>query len=548
MTTDLHSIDTSVASSVRATGADTGASRREESPRFVWTVLALYVALISTVSAFHEAWKDETQAWRLAIDSHGLRQLVRNARYEGHPLLFHVMMQALGHVSRSWWALAAMHVIIAALAAWLVLRYAPFTRVQKVLLVFSYWMAYEYAVVVRPYGLGVMLAFAACVAWTARRRRTGWATLFLILLANTTPMGTLLAMAIALAFVVDWAWPDGGRPRPSRRSLLVGGFAAFVVTVVVLYVTAAQIKPPADASYKGEPRVVKSGISKWDLGAAPTTELRALVPVVRADSEGVHWNIWLLRPESKGALAVLLVASLAVIALGCIVASRRRMALLLFVVGTSGYLIFFGFLLSGAAHHHGHLFVVWVLSAWLAWDGAPSRWPAALQRLSERFEPERSRILTLSLVLPFFATLEVSAGDLFTPFADARHVAEIIRSRGLADATIVAVGRSEAQAVAAFLDRPVLFPFEGKRRTFVIWGGGTPNRRAMQAQDSAVAQLLTRECEVVVLSSPSRDVSSAIASRGRVLYTTPTPPMSGDRYRVWLVQAPPSPRCPARMR
>ena len=30
----------------------------------MWTVLALYTVFVSTVSAFHEAWKDETQAWR----------------------------------------------------------------------------------------------------------------------------------------------------------------------------------------------------------------------------------------------------------------------------------------------------------------------------------------------------------------------------------------------------------------------------------------------------------------------------------------------------
>jgi hypothetical protein len=169
-----------------------------------------------------------------------------------------------------------------------------------------------------------------------------------------------------------------------------------------------------------------------------------------------------------------------------------------------------------------------------------------LQRLSEHFEPGRSRILTLSLVLPVLATVEIAGGDLGGPFADARHVADIIRSHGLANAPIVAVGRSEGQAVAAFLDRPVLYPLEGKQRTFVVWGGASPYRRMLQAADSAVTQILTRECEVVVLSSPGRDVSRAIASRGRALYTTPRQPMSDDRYRVWLVQAPPSARCPAR--
>src|SRR5258705_8749812 len=126
-----------------------------------------------------------------------------------------------------------------------------------------------------------VLAFATCIAWNAQRRRTVWATLFLVLLANTTPMGALLAMTLALAFAVDWAWPDKGRTRPSRRVVMLGGFAAFVATIVVLAVAAAQIKPPADAAFKGEPRTA-AAISKWDLAVIPTTELRALVPVQRA--------------------------------------------------------------------------------------------------------------------------------------------------------------------------------------------------------------------------------------------------------------------------
>ncbi|MBW8768472.1 MAG: hypothetical protein JF589_01810 [Gemmatimonadetes bacterium] len=519
------------------------APHTEESPRFVWAVLAIYTAFVSIVSAFHEPWKDETQTWRLAIDSDGLRALAHNARYEGHPLLFHVMLQALGHVSRSWWAAATLHVIIAALGAWLVLRYAPFTRLQKVLLVFGYWMAYEYAVVVRPYGLGLMLAYAACIAWTAQRRRTGWAALLLVLLANTTAMGTLLAMTLAFGFAVDWGWPDEGRPRPSRRALLGGGFAALVATIVVLYAVSVQMKPPADAAYQGQPRAA-AGLSKWDLAQIPTTELRALVPVVRVSSGVVQWHRWYLLPESSPALAALLLASLAALALGCIMASRRRVALVVFVAGTTGYLLFFGFVFPGAGHHHGYIFAVWILSAWLAWGEPASRWPPALQRMSEHFERERSRILTLSLVLPVLATVEVAAGDLAGTFADARHVADVIRSHGLADVTVVTAARSEGQAVAAFLDRPVLYPLEGKRRTFVVWGGPSTSRKMMRAVDSTVTQLLTRECEVVVLSSPARDVPRSVAIRSKALYTTPGVPMSDDRYRVWLAKAPPSPRCP----
>ena len=263
----------------------------------------------------------------------------------------------------------------------------------------------------------------------------------------------------------------------------------------------------------------------------PTVELRALVPVVRYEDGVVQWNRWLLKPESRATLGVLLLASLAALALGAIIASRRRTALILFVVGTTGFLLFFGLLFPGTAHHHGYLFLVWALSAWLAWSDVSTAWPGSLQRLSG-----------------FLATIELAVADLFTPFADASHVADIIRAEGLQNATIIAIVRSHAQAVGAFLDRAVLYPREGLERRFVVWGAESPYRETVRAADSALTVRLTRECRVVLIASPSKDVPSSVASRARLIYTTPRRPMSGDRYRVWVATAPDSVRCPSSRR
>jgi hypothetical protein len=512
----------------------------ESLPRFETVVLAVYALLVSVVSAFHEPWKDETQAWRLAIDSNGLAELVRNARYEGHPLLFHVLLQAVGLLSRSWWAVVALHVVVACVAAWLVLRYAPFTRLQKVLLVFGYWSAYEYSVVVRPYGLGMMLAFAACVAWLQPRRRIAWTIVCLLLLANTTPMGTLLAMALTAAFAFDWAWPDDVARRPSARTLATVGAVAFAGAMLVLYFVVSQILPPADAGYHGEPRAT---VSLWDVASLPTFELRALFPIVRA-GDGVQWNRWALKPESRYDLALVLCLSSIMLAIGLVIAARRRVSLVFFLVGTVGFLVFFSFLFPGFAHHHGHLFVVWVVAAWLAWGSAPSERPRLLQRLTAGVDRMRGNLFVISLIPPVIATAELAVADVRTPFADAMHVADILRDNGLADAPTIAIVRSHAQAVGAFLDRPVVYPLEGKTLTFVYWGAPSPYDATVRAADSATTALLTRHCRVVLIASPAKDVGSEIAARGRLLYTTPRAPMSGDRYRVWVVSAPPSPRCP----
>lgn len=514
----------------------------EAVPRFETIALAAYALLISVVSAFHEPWKDETQAWRMAIDSHGLAELVRNARYEGHPLFFHVLLQAVGLLSRSWWAAVALHVVVACVAAWIVLRYAPFTRLQKVLIVFGYWSAYEYSVVVRPYGLGMMLAFAACVAWLQPRRRIAWTIVCLLLLANTTAMGTMLAMAMAGAFAFDWAWPDDVARRPSARKLAMVGAIALAATLVVLYFVAAQIIPPADAVYQGE---AAARFSRWDLASLPTYELRALFPIVVVGKDGVEWSRWVLRPDSRNALAFGLCISLIMLTVGLLMAARRRVSLVFYVVGTAGLIVFFGFILPGTAHHHGYLFLVWVITAWMAWGAAPSERPHLLRGLTDRVDRRRSILFAISLIPPVIATAEHAVGEVRQPFADAMHVADVIRGEGLADGPLIGMVRSDAQAVGAFLDRPILFPVEGRLSTFVDWGAPWSGPAARHAADSATTALLERHCRVVLIASVAKDVGGKLAARGQLLYSSPRRPMSGDLYRVWVIAAPPSARCPA---
>jgi hypothetical protein len=509
--------------------------------RFELTVLGLYALFVSVVSALHEPWKDETQAWRLAIDSHGAADLVRNARYEGHPLLWHLMLQVLGHVSRSWWAVVVLHVAIACVGAWLVLRHAPFTRLQKVLLVFGYWSAYEYGVVARPYGLGMMLGFAACVAWLAPRRRVVWVVVCLLLVANTTAMGTLLALALTAAFAFDWAWPDDPSRRPSTRTLATVAIVAGAATLIVFYVAVAQIRPPADAAYQGSS---PSSLSPWIIASIPTVEMRALFPLVLW-RDTVEWNRWLLKPDSAYELGLVLLLTLVFLGIGVVISVRRRMALFFYLVGTAGYLIFFGFLFDGTAHHHGYLFIVWVIAAWLALGAPPSERPRLLRRFADAVEQMRGNLFSLSLVVPVLATIEIATADILTPFSDAPHVAQVIRDAGLVDAPTIAIVRSNAQAVSAFTDRPVLFPLEGKTRTFVFWGSsGREYARTVRAADSATTALLATHCRVVLISSPSQDVAPETAARAHLLYTSTFRPMSGDRYRVWVVSAPESARCP----
>ena len=532
------------ATSSGSTARADGTARAGGAPfgRFEWVALAIYAFVVAVVSALHEPWKDEMQTWRLAIDSHGLRALVHNARYEGHPLLFHLILQAVAQLSRSWWAVVVLHVIIACAAAWVVLRYAPFSRLEKALVIAGYYPAYEYAVIVRPYGLGMLLAFASCAAWTAERRRTVLASVLLVLLANTTVLGLLLALTLAAAYLTDWLFDSGVRPRISQRQLGAAAAAVLLVVLVVALV-AKQAIPPADAAYRGDGATVE-GESAWSVGVALTIPLRAFTPVMALADGTVKWNDWLFDTTSRAMLALEVAITVTAVTFGLFVAMRRLASSVLFVVGTVGFVAFFDLFVFGFSRHHGHLVLVWILAVWLARAGPPTRWPGVLAPFAARGRRWAPAIVIASLVPMVFGAAELAAADVVLPFSDARQVATFLRSHARADTPLIAIARSDAQSVGALLDRPVIYPLDGRVSTFAIWGSVRFTRRDREQVVHVVDSVLAVNCHAVLIATTRTDVSPALAAHAHPIYETPGRPMSGNRFHVWLATAAPSPRCP----
>jgi len=66
-------------SDVSSSASAAASWRSPDDRRFDRVVFALYAACVAVMSALHEPWKDETQSWRMAIDSDGVAALVRNA-------------------------------------------------------------------------------------------------------------------------------------------------------------------------------------------------------------------------------------------------------------------------------------------------------------------------------------------------------------------------------------------------------------------------------------------------------------------------------------
>ena len=502
--------------------------------------LFAFALLTGWLNLHHEPWHDELQAWRIALDSSSIADMFANVRYEGHPPLFHLLLRLVGAFTHAWSAAVAMHWLIACLSAWIVLWHSPFTLLQRVLVVFGYFFVYEYAVIVRPYGLGVCLALGACAAWCGVPRRPGLAVLLLLLLATTSAIGLLLAIPLAMGMLVDAAGSSRGAwwlDRRRRRQVLLAGTLLGVTALAVI----GLIIPPPDALYQVRLELFARD-RLWLIGRAASIPARVLLPWAQHVPDGsTQWGSWVFPQTGRPGILVADIVSLLAMALMTFVVARRRAAAVLWIVSSVILLGFFAFVFGGGLRHHGYLIIAFLAAAWLAVSPARSDGVQPLAQGDTATARWRRASFTALLALMVLPSVQFAIAEVREPFSDASQIAGLLATDSLAAAPVVGLAYPWSQPVAALLQRPIYLPAESR---FAMWAARrnvVQGPAAMSLADSTVRVLLATHCHVVVLSSRGNKDQQFVWPGARELALDAETPMAGAPLRVWVVTAS---RCP----
>lgn len=426
--------------------------------RFAAGLTAAYLCLAAAVVAHHEMWGDELQTWLLVRDSSSVPELFRHLAYEGHPALWHLLLYALQHtISTAPQAMQWLHLGIATATVALVALFAPFTRLQRVLFAFGYYAFYEYAVIARNYGIGLLLTVIAC-ALVARRRPAPVATgVVLFLLAHTNVFGTITAAALAAGLATEWlierrrsrlAGASVKRAMPSTRALV------WMVGLGVLgAITAAwQMKPPPDYGFAiGWHLRPNADLLRLTL-RIPAFTFLPLHPMTH-DFWGrtvVGEHIWVKR--------VAVALSLALLGWTAHIAARRPAALVWYALTVLGCLSFYYVKYVGTLRHYGMLVAAVVVAYWLAF--------ATTERATLRRAPALSGAsLVLTAVLALQAVAGVTTGwlDWRYVFSSAKQTAAAVGRPAFSGCVLAGIGAPTDVGIAA-----VLGYLPGKRRAYYV--------------------------------------------------------------------------------
>jgi hypothetical protein len=448
--------------------------------RFALVGAILFFAIGLLRAWYHEPRACECGTWLVATGCLTPAALVDHLRYTGHPYLWPGLAWLLACATDSIFSLQCLQLLIATTTAWLVLRFAPWPPWEAVAVVLGYYFFFEYGILCRSYGLGMLGAVLVAYAWGRSADRAWAGGVGILLLTQSSFFGVLLAVALALPLVVAAA------VRARTGELTASWLAGWLLPLVGgTALTLAQVLPPPDSGYYVkwhlQPDAVRAGrtLGSAFLGLAPLPNLSSGFPY--------PWNSTLLngmRARWMGAAgaAALLLACLALwsrpritpasggiysrrnepggspkreVVSGWLV-SQRFVPLLIFLGGTSAVLAFEYVKYPGWMRHHGHNYLAFLVAAWIAARNCRPGWAACWSR----------RVIFGAQMT---AGLLLAASDWFAPFSTNRAAAEWIQTHPFRDHVLVGHPPHPAAGVAMYLRQPIFRLTDGRWGTFNRW-------------------------------------------------------------------------------
>lgn len=421
-------------------------------------LLLLGVDVVRTLR--HAMWRDELEIYLVVVNSSSPWELLANMRYEAHPALWYFLVWCATRIAAAPVAMQLLHIVVAA-GVWLLVYYrSPFRPFEKVLLLLSYFLFWEYFVISRNYALILLIGFS--FIWLRQREKPNEFVLWLLLglLANTHLFGAIWSLALAVGLIAR-VW------RHRTASALAGAVVFLALFVFAIHT----MVPPADFRLFGRapspPDFTLWGHGIWfsfsRFAVDVSTPLGAFIPLsldsVRQNFAFIAHPLtatipgfWNATPTSDF-LALIPFGAVRIVALATVYAAplaaswlvtRDPRLVLEFGLVYAGIVLFENMWnFPGGARHHGIVFVAFVAAAWSArvWR-----------------KPTLVGSVTLGLILAVNAAGGLlSLASELRPFSEGREAAAWIEENVAADAFFIGSRDAQALSVAGYLGRPFYY-------------------------------------------------------------------------------------------
>jgi hypothetical protein len=385
-------------------------------------------------------WRDEIQAWNIVLNSISFSDLFTNIQYEGHPSLWFILLWLFSKFTTSVLALQWVNGFISCAVCFYIVFRSPFKIHEKILIVSSYFILYEYAVISRNYMISVLIILMIANWWRNIQHNVIKIYLSLFFLFHTNAFAFLVAIAISFGLFIEVIYYQKNHSKWSNLFggliILLGILSSYLLTI-----------PPKDGSYA----------AGWFL----VYDINAIVLSLRGIYRGLFplpqfvYNFWNTSFINSTPLSAIIGAGTLIY---LIYGIRKDKVIFIISIFASILITIFTYVkFSGHIRHLGYYSVIILFVYYLY--------------LSKNINDKSlSRTLfSLVFLLQDIAGLYSSFMDIKYPFSMAYYTAKYVSEYYSTDIQIASSYNDTATPLAGYLKKDIFFLNTNCRGKYVIW-------------------------------------------------------------------------------
>lgn len=416
----------------------------------IWFLTLLFFALSLIGILNHELWLDESHHWLLGRDSVSLIDLINNTRYEGHPILWNLIIYSISRFTLNPIWMQFIHIAISSTVVFIFLKKSPFNWTFKILFIFGYFMFFEYNIISRNYSLGLLFLLLACSIYNKRDDKFILLCIYLSLAINTHLIFSVVSFALFLTLLFE-----SHLKKNLYKKLFSVGSLIILISIVISVI---QIIPPSDTSFFETFRQ-KSLLQKLMPGF--TSFFKGILPI--PDFRTIHfWNSNIFVNLSLTVSAIL---SIMVYAIPLLLFKRRKNTLFFVYIALIGIQIFFFATQRSAARFFGMTFIVLIMGLWLDYYNR--------ERSKNQLKSSRVTLFIYSILFIHFCSgIYACTMDLIYPFSVSKKVKSVLKDNNLLHEKVV-TPFCEGTIFAPYLKNKIYFLCSNDYDSFCKWNKHT---------------------------------------------------------------------------
>jgi len=415
---------------------------------FPLIILPVYF-VVSVIGVYHhELWLDEAHSFLLARDNNSLPAMIQACRYEGHPLLWNILLFIVTRFTHNVLGMQLLHVVINCFTVYFICK-SPFSIVEKILIIFSYYCLFEYNIISRNYGMGLLFIVMVAYVYSKNNKALLTLSVLLFLLANTHLFALLFSVAFAIMYLVFNRAVLAGT---KRKLLILSGCILLAGWVIA----ALAIMPPSGYTSTFIGHETSGYLSPARLLKTISVCLKGIFYL--PDYFKYHFMNTVLYNRIPG--YIVLVLSLLAFAVPIVLLNKYKQAVCLFILFSFLYVAVYYFMpLTYGIRYFGFFYMAFIACYWLAYKNVSNT---------------KKKVVAVILFVQFVNGLYACTMDIRYPFSESKNVGRFLNEH-IQKENVYIIGNTPRPGISAYTGKKYFGTENGQMLSYCLWNKQLPD-------------------------------------------------------------------------